>query len=102
MTIFAFLVSIEELARELSPALKGRADITFGNVLGSVLALLLFNAGVMAVVRPIPVGGDVLRFYLPYSFVTTLVILGFVAARRIPRWAGALFVALYAGFVFGS
>jgi cation:H+ antiporter len=39
MTILAFLVSIEELERELPAARQGRPDISFGNVLGSILAL---------------------------------------------------------------
>ncbi|UGV40768.1 hypothetical protein J7W08_12110 [Methanococcoides orientis] len=38
MTILAFIVSIEELARELPAAMKGRSEISFGNVVGSVLA----------------------------------------------------------------
>ncbi|MGH8065667.1 MAG: methyltransferase domain-containing protein, partial [Candidatus Entotheonellia bacterium] len=38
MTILAFLVSIEELERELPAARQGRPDISFGNVLGSILA----------------------------------------------------------------
>ncbi|MGD8397995.1 MAG: sodium:calcium antiporter, partial [Anaerolineae bacterium] len=56
MTILAFLVSIEELARELPAALKGRPEISFGNVVGSVLAFFLFNAGIIALVRPVAVG----------------------------------------------
>lgn len=43
MTILAFLVSIEELARELPAAMRGRPDISFGNVVGSILAFFLFN-----------------------------------------------------------
>jgi cation:H+ antiporter len=50
MTILAFLVSIEELARTLPAALKGRPEISFGNVVGSVLAMFLFNGGIIALV----------------------------------------------------
>lgn len=102
MTILAFLVSIEELAREVQPALRGRPDISFANVLGSILAMLLFNAGVFALVAPIAVPAQVLRFYLPYSFVSVVVISAFMARRRISRRAGALFIALYGGFVSGA
>jgi len=65
MTILAFLVSIEELARELPAAMKGRPEISFGNVIGSILAFFLFNAGIIALVSPVTVGTQVLMFYLP-------------------------------------
>jgi cation:H+ antiporter len=45
LTILAFLVSIEELARELPAVLRGRAEISFGNVVGSIMAYFLFNGG---------------------------------------------------------
>lgn len=47
MTILAFLVSIEELAREPPAAMKGRPEISFWNVVGSILAFFLFNAGII-------------------------------------------------------
>ena len=102
MTILAFLVSIEELARELPAALKGRSDISFGNVVGSILAFFLFNAGVIALVRPIKVGALTLQFYFPVVLVTIGVISLFMMRKRIPRWAGAVFVALYLVFVIGG
>ncbi|HFT6011707.1 TPA: hypothetical protein ACPYPV_002687 [Legionella pneumophila] len=43
MIILAFLVSIEEIARELPAALKGRAEISFGNVVGSIFAFYYFH-----------------------------------------------------------
>lgn len=102
MTVLAFLVSIEELARELPAAMKGRPEITFGNVVGSVLAFFLFNAGVIALVNPVPVGSPVRRFYLPVCFATVVVISAFMAGKRMSRSAGALLVLLYAIFVVGG
>jgi len=99
MTILAFLVSIEELAREIPAARKGRSEIAFGNVAGSILAFFLFNAGIIALVRPIPVDARTLTFYLPFCLGTVIVISLFMAARSVPRWAGAILVLLYLGFV---
>jgi cation:H+ antiporter len=62
MTVLAFLVSIEELERELPAARQGRPDISFGNVLGSILAFFLCNAGIIALVQPVPVDRAVLTF----------------------------------------
>lgn len=99
MTILALLVSVEELARELPAARKGRGEIAFGNVAGSILAFFLFNAGIIAVVRPVPVTGLTLSFYLPYCAATVLLLALVMATRRVSRLAGVVLVLLYLGFV---
>jgi cation:H+ antiporter len=102
MTILAFLVSIEELERELPAARQGRPDISFGNVLGSMLAFFLCNAGIIALVRPLPVDRTVLTFYLPLAFITTALVSGVMLTKRVPRWAGGVLILCYAVFVVGA
>lgn len=102
MTILAFLVSIKELERELPAARQGRPDISFGNVLGAILAFFLCNAGIIALVRPVPIDRAVLTFYLPLAFITTAVVSGFMLTKHIPRWAGGVLILLYAVFVTGG
>lgn len=102
LTILALLVSIEELARELPAALKGRADISYGNVSGSVLAFFLFNAGIIALIHPIPVPDEVLWFHLPLSACAVFFISFCMFWKRIPRWAGVVLVLLYTVFFGGS
>jgi len=102
MTVLALVVSVEEVARELPAALKGRPDITFGNVLGSVLAFFLFNAGVIALARPVPVSDTVLQFYLPVSVGTVVFISAAMLGRAVPRWAGAILVLAYLLFAAGG
>jgi cation:H+ antiporter len=105
MTILAFLVSIEELARELPAARKGRPDITYGNVVGSILAFFLFNAGIIALVKPVPVSLEVLWFYLPVCLLTVIIITLFMMFRKVSFWAGVVLVILYivfagAGYIY--
>lgn len=102
MTILAFLVSIEEIARELPAALKGRPEISLGNVIGSIMAFFLFNAGIIALLAPVPVAPQVLWFYLPVCFGTVVTISAFLMTRSIPRWAGGVLVFLYLVFVTGG
>jgi cation:H+ antiporter len=102
MTMLAFAVSIEELERELPAARQGRPDISFGNVLGSILAFFLCNAGIIALVRPVPVDRAVLTFYLPVTFITTAVIATLMLTQCVPRWAGSLLILLYVFFVMGG
>ncbi len=98
MTLLALLVSVEEVARELPAALRGRPDVSFGNVVGSALAFFCFNAGAIALLRPVAVEPVTRTFYLPVCAGTMLLIAGLMAFRRIPRWGGALLLALYALF----
>jgi cation:H+ antiporter len=102
MTILAFLVSIEELERELPAARQGRPEISFGNVLGSMLAFFLCNAGIIALVRPVPMDRAVLTFYLPLAFITTVMVSGVMLTKRVPRWAGGVLILFYVAFVVGA
>jgi cation:H+ antiporter len=102
MTILAFAVSIEELERELPAARQGRPDISFGNVLGSILAFFLCNAGIIALVRPVPVERAVLTFYLPVAVVTTAVVSGLMLTKGVTRWAGGVLMLFYGLFVAGG
>lgn len=102
MTILALLVSIEELARELPAAMKGRPEISYGNVAGSILAFFLFNAGIIALVQSVPVSDVVLRFYLPMCLFTAIVVSLFMIRKKVSRWAGAVLTALYLVFFAGG
>lgn len=99
MTVLALLVSVEEVARELPAALKGRPDVSFGNVVGSALAFFGFNAGAIALVRPVPVGPATQSFYLPVCGAALLLVVALMAMRRVPRWGGVGLLVLYAVFV---
>lgn len=98
MTILAFLISIEELARELPAAIKGRPEISYGNVIGSILAFFLFNAGIIALVKPIMVDSETLKYYLPICLVTTIIVSIFMSTKKVSRLAGAVLVLLYVAF----
>lgn len=95
MIILAFLVSIEEIARELPAALKGRSEISFGNVVGSIFAFFLFNASIISMIKPVMVNQQTLFFYLPFCLFTMIVISLFMLTQRISRWMGGSLVILY-------
>jgi len=103
MTVLALLVSIEEIARELPAALKGKPDISIGNVFGSVMAFFLFNAGFIGIVKPVKLNAQVIEFYLPISVATIGFILVLLAvSHQIPRWAGIILIMIYIGFILGG
>ena len=99
LSILALAVSIEELRRELPSAARGRADITYGNVVGSVLAFFLFNAGVIALVRPIAVPVEALATPMLLVAVTLVVVTVSISRRSVARWVGGVLLGLYVAFV---
>lgn len=102
MTVVALAISIEELARTVPAALRGHGEISIGNVLGSVLAFFLFNAGVIALASPVPITSPSLNFYLPLAAGTVVLISALLLMRRLPRWAGALLIVVYLVFAVGG
>ncbi|MEX2205819.1 MAG: sodium:calcium antiporter [Myxococcota bacterium] len=102
MTLLALAVSVEELARELPAARRGRPEITVGNVAGSILAFFLCNAGLIALIHPVAIDPSVIRFFLPVLLLTVAFVTGCLATLRVPRWAGGVLVAAYIVFFVGA
>lgn len=102
MTVLAIAISVEELARTVPAAVRGRYEISIGNLVGSVLAFFLCNAGVIALVRPLDLDTATRHFYLPYAAVTMLAICAVLLLRTLPRWAGLGMILAYTGFLVGA
>ncbi|MGH8067496.1 MAG: sodium:calcium antiporter [Candidatus Entotheonellia bacterium] len=96
MTVVALGESLEETARMVAPARRGRSDLAWGNVVGTVIILLAFNLGVIALIRPLAADPLVLHFHAPYLLgCTLLVAVALLWAKRLGRAMGALLVGLY-------
>jgi len=67
-----------------------------------MLAFFFFNAGAIAVVRPVEVIEQILAFHLPVTIITLIFVSIVVASGLVPRWTGALVVFAYAAFVAGT
>ena len=100
LTLVAIGTSLPELATSVVAAFRRNADVALGNVVGSNVFNLLGIVGIASLIGPIPVDPEFLRFDLWVMLATALLLLPFILARRdIGRKTGALFVALYAGYV---
>ena len=99
-TVVAASVEAEEVARVAAPGRRGRGDVALGNVLATIVHFVAFNAGVMALVRPLELGDDTLHLYLPAA-VASAALLALIAATRpaLGRVEGGLLVACYAGYL---
>jgi cation:H+ antiporter len=94
--------SLEEAARMVTPARRGHPELAWGNVVGTVVVLLTFNLGIIAMVSPVTADPLVLRFHAPYLVACTIgVAVALLSRRRLGRSMGAALVsayALYLGF----
>jgi cation:H+ antiporter len=79
LTVVAFGTSSPELAVSVMSAFKGQADLALGNVVGSNIFNVLFILGLSAVIVPLIVAKQLVRFDLPIMIGASflLLILGY-------------------------
>ena len=75
LTIVAFGTSMPELIVSLLAALKGEADVAFGNIVGSNNANLLLILGIAALIYPLKVKRSTIWKEVPFSLLAALVLL---------------------------
>lgn len=102
ITLVAGGTSFPELASSVVSLVKGKADMALGNIIGSNIANILLILGLSATINPLTPGGITLRDILAVNLsALVLFIAAFTFRRRaIDRWEGAIFLALYAGYLW--
>jgi cation:H+ antiporter len=99
ITLIAFGTSLPELVTTLVGALRKQSDLALGNVVGSNIINILAVLGMTAVVRPIQVSEQIVYFDGLVMLGFSLLLLPFVANRRLSRWEAAFFVIAYVVYV---
>jgi cation:H+ antiporter len=101
LTVVALGTSLPELATSVIAAAKHNSDIAMGNVIGSNIFNVFFVLGTSAVVYPLPA-------YDGIELDACMVALGSIIVwlavktnkeRKVQRWAGALLLIIYAGYL---
>ena len=96
-TALAASVEAEELARVAVPARRGRPELALGNIAGTIIHFAALNAGVIALVKPLTLGHDTTRFYLPAAAASPAILAALLLARRqLGRLEGSALIGLYA------
>jgi cation:H+ antiporter len=99
-TAVAAAVESEEVARVAVPARRGRPELGLGNIGATIVHFAAFNAGVIAVIKPLRLGHDTTHFYLPVAAASPAVFAGLLLARKqIGRTEGAALIGLYVAYV---
>jgi cation:H+ antiporter len=99
-TALAASVEAEEIARVAVPARRARADVGFANVCGTIVHFIALNAGVIALVRPLPLDSDSLHLHLPVAAGSAALMAGLAwRGGGLGRVVGGLLVSLYAAYI---
>uniref|UniRef100_A0A832I322 Calcium/sodium antiporter n=1 Tax=Eiseniibacteriota bacterium TaxID=2212470 RepID=A0A832I322_UNCEI len=96
LTVVAYGTSSPEMAVSVQSALSGRggADLALGNVVGSNIFNVLFILGLSALVAPLTVAVQLVRFDVPVMVALSLLTLGLATTGSvIDRFEGVLLVA---------
>jgi cation:H+ antiporter len=101
LTLVAVGTSLPELATSVVAAVRGRADVALGNVVGSNLFNILFILGVTSLFGPVAIDPEFLYRDLWVMLGVSLLLAPTVYRNwRVTRAGGAFLVLLYAGFTY--
>ena len=100
LTIVAMGTSMPEAAVSISAALRGNADITVGNIVGSNILNILIILGITAVIRTLKVAQSTIRYEIPFMIAVTLVLLWLGYTGSEVTWVeGILLWILFIGYL---
>lgn len=96
LTIVAMGTSLPEAAVSISAALRGNAEITIGNIVGSNILNILIILGVTALIATLKVADSTVRYEIPFMIVVTFVLLwlGYTGGQ-VTRLEGVILWVLF-------
>lgn len=100
LTIVALGTSLPELVTSVTAALKNKADIAIGNIVGSNVFNILFVIGISSAITPVP-------YQSAFFFDTVVAVLSAVLLyllilnkeHQLKRCGGVLMLIIYAGYL---
>ncbi len=75
LTIVAMGTSAPEAAVSITASIKGNADITIGNIVGSNILNVLIILGISSVITTLAVSKSTIRYEIPFMIVITFILL---------------------------
>ena len=100
LTLVAVGTSLPELATSVLAAMRRKADIAIGNVVGSNIFNVLGIAGVVAAVKPVPIPGDIASFDIWVMGAASILFMVFAwTGARIGRVEALLLLVGYGAYV---
>jgi len=100
LSLVAIGTSLPELAAALAASAKKQSDIVIGNILGSNLFNVLSILGITAIIKPVPLGGQIASFDIPLTLGISVIIFGIIAIfKNINRLVGLVCLVSYIAYI---
>lgn len=99
LTIVAMGTSAPEAAVSISAALKGNADITIGNIVGSNILNILIILGLSSVIVPIAVAPSTIKIETPFMIAITVIMLLLGLDAEISLIDGIVLIVLFIAYL---
>ena len=101
LTVVALGTSLPELATSVIAAFKHNSDIALGNVIGSNIFNVFFVLGTSAAIRPLPAyeGIELDACVAALGSIIVWMAVKTNHERKVQRWAGALLLLVYIGYL---
>ena len=98
LTIVAFGTSLPELVTSVTAAIKGKADIAVGNIVGSNIFNILFVVGTTAPITPVVYSGGFMVDTLVAVGTMVLLLVCVLPKKKLGRLGGLVMLAGYAAY----
>lgn len=98
LTIVAFGTSLPELVTSVAAALKGKADIAVGNIVGSNIFNILFVVGTSALITPVEYKADFLVDSIAAVAAAALLLVCVLRKKSLGRLGGTVMLAGYGAY----
>lgn len=100
LTVVAFGTSAPELGVSLQATMNGVADVAVGNVVGSNICNVLLILGISALVAPLVVSSQLIRWDVPLMIAASVVLWAFCWDLRISQAEGSMLFLSLVLYVF--
>lgn len=104
LTIVAMGTSMPEAAVSITAALKGSAEITVGNIVGSNILNILIILGLTALIIPVAVARSTVRYEIPFMIFVTAVLLVIGKSGNVVSFGEGILLwilfLVYLGYLF--
>jgi cation:H+ antiporter len=102
LTLLAVGTSMPEIGASVAAALRKRADVAIGNVLGSNVFNILGAGGIISFFGPIEVAPQFVKYdHWVMGFAATIIGVLILTRARIGRLVGILLLLIYAIYIYG-
>lgn len=96
LTVVAMGTSAPEVAASIAAAIRGQGDVAIGNVYGSNIANLALVGGLAALIRPLVIKKQTLRYQIPVMLLAALLLWPVLHNLDLSRAEGIVLLAVFA------